>query len=290
MRLALNIVTDITLDYAIKVSEEAVRFGAESIWIGETQNVPHPFTYLLPISERVKVTLGTSIISAYLNDPASVIEFSRKLLRNNIPAFIVGVGLGDIDYLKVKGVEPKNPLDFMRKYVSKLFKSLPEKASVIVGTAGRRMANLSCKITGAVLLNFVHPDYIKWVKRGIEVKCEINVIGPALLKTFDSRLIRALRIASAIVLKGMNEKFLRNFGFESLAEDIKKILSSGDYWKLGRYDNVLLDKFAIYGDIVDFETRIEELSKLNVNRLILGPPIYRDRNLIEKVFSKLRKY
>ncbi len=290
MRLALNIVTDITLDYAIKVSEEAVRFGAESIWIGETRNLPHPFTYLLPISERVKVTLGTSIISAYLNDPASVIEFSRKLLRNNIPAFIVGVGLGDIDYLKVKGVEPKNPLDFMRKYVSKLLECLPEKASVIVGTAGRRMANLSCKITGAVLLNFVHPDYIKWVKRGIEVKCEINVIGPALLKTFDSRLIRALRIASAIVLKGMNEKFLRNFGFESLAEDIKKILSSGDYWKLRRYDNVLLDKFAIYGDIVDFETRIEELSKLTVNRLILGPPIYRDRNLIEKVFSKLRKY
>ncbi len=285
-KLALNIVTDVSLDYAKTVSKEALRLGAESIWIGETNDLPHPFKYLSYISEYVKAPLGTSIISAYLNPVDYVVEFSNEILKR-APKFIIGVGLGDIDHLKRKGIVVKKPLRFMRNYVTSLLRKLHPKASAIIGTAGRRMANLSCQLCGAVMLNLVYPEYVKFIRRNINESCEITVIGPSLIKEErdNSRLIRALRIASAIVLKGMSKKFLEEFELTNIALEVRNYLVQGSYWKLKKHDKLLLEKFSLYGSLDELEEAIKELSKLSVKRVIFGPPLYRKMDLVKKIFS-----
>ena len=286
IKLALNIVTDVGLDYAKTVSVVALRLGAESIWIGETGDLPHPFKYLSYISEYVKAPLGTSIISAYLNPVDYVVKFSNEILEK-VPKFIIGVGLGDIDYLKRKGVVVKKPLRFMRNYVTSLLEKLSPKALAIIGTAGRKMANLSCHLCGAVMLNLVFPEYIRFIKNSISSSCEITIIGPSLVreKSVDEKLVRALRIASAIVLKGMGKCFLEKFELSEIAFEIRNYLVRGDYWKLRKYDKLLLEKFSLYGSLNEIEETIKELSKLNVKRVILGPPLYRRVDLVRKVFS-----
>jgi len=292
-KLALNIVTDVELIYAKDVSIEALKFGAESIWIGETENLPHPFGYLSYIAKYVKAHLGTSIISAYLNPVDYVAKFVNEIIEcRNVPKFTVGVGIGDLEYLRKKGIIVKRPLRFMKNYVSNIKNKLRAKALVTIGTAGRKMAKLSCEMCGTVMLNLVFPEYIKFVKESISSSCNITIIGPSLIRentNDNSRLIRALRIASSIVLKGMNRHFLEEFELVEVANEIKRILLHKEYWKLKRYDKLLLEKFSIYGTLDEIEHLVEELSKLNVKRIIFGPPLYRRIDLVRKLFSNLAR-
>jgi len=292
-KLALNIVTDVELNYAKNVSIEALKYGAESIWVGETENLPHPFEYLFYIAKYVKAHLGTSIISAYLNPVDYVAKFVNEIIENReIPKFTVGVGVGDLEYLGKKGIIVKRPLRFMRNYVSNIRNKLNVKAPVTIGTAGRKMAKLSCEICGSVMLNLVFPEYIKFVKENISDLCDVTVIGPSLIRgniSDDNRLVRALRIASSIVLKGMNRCFLEEFELVEVANEIRRNLLHKEYWKLKRYDRLLLEKFSIYGTLDEIEDRIVELSKLNVKRIIFGPPLYRRIDFVRKLFSNLTR-
>ena len=288
MKLALNIVTDVSLNYAVKVSAEALKAGAESIWIGETRNLPHPFKYLSHIGDHVKAHLGTSIISAYLNPVDYVVKFSSEIFAKT-SKFTLGIGLGDIDYLKSRGIVVDKPLKFMENYVGRLLKKIGSKISVVIGTAGKKMANLSCRLCGAVMLNLVFPEYIRYIKRNIDYPCEITVIGPSLIinNNADEKLVRALRIASAIVLKGMNRQFLKEFGLSNIASEVRLALIQGDYWKLRKYDKLFFERFSFYGNLDGIEETIRELLKLNVKRVIFGPPLYRRIQLVRETFLYL---
>lgn len=290
MKLGLNFVTDIPKERIIERAALAEKLGFESLWVGETLGLKHPFEVMPSIANKTKhVVIGTSILSIYTNNYRRIVNTFLNYVRRYGDRFIIGIGLGDKYALKLRNIEQSAPLSTIEKYyigMRNIMRDYGIKIPVIIGTSAPKMAQLSCKICNRVLLNMVYPEYIEWIIEKLDDDCEISVIGPSLLKG-DIKNLRALRVASAIVLRGMNEKFLEEFGLLELARKLNNILNSGHYDLLKKYDDILLARFSMYGNIREVYEKIVNLKKIGVYRVIFGPPLYRNMEAISIISKNL---
>ncbi len=285
MDFGLNIVTDISVDYAVKVAKLAENLGFKTVWIGETLGLKHPFKYLHNIASSTrKIVIGTSVLSIYTNSVKNVAEYFADLVNIYGQRFIIGLGIGDKKLLKLKKVTVKQPLKDLDNYVRKLEMMLNNynlKIPIIIGSMGPTIVKYSCKTYGSILLNTIYPDYIRWVLKILkDIKCDIYSIGPCLLEG-DVKNFKAVKVAAGIVLRGMNKHFLKAFKLTELAKEIDIALENKNYTKLEKYRELLLEKFAIYGTIEQVLERVRELEKLNIKHLIFGTPLYRNINQIK---------
>lgn len=285
MDFGLNIVTDISVNYAVEVAKLAENLGFKSVWFGETLGLKHPFEYLHNVANFTrKIIIGTSILSIYTNSVKNVAKYFANLVNTYGQRFIIGLGIGDKKLLKLRKVTVKHPLKDLNNYVKKLEIMLNNynlKIPIIIGSMGPMIVKYSCKTHGSILLNTVYPDYIKWVLKILkDIKCNIYSIGPCLLEN-DVKNFRAIKVAAGIVLRGMNKRFLKEFKLTKLAKEIDIALESKNYEKLERYRGLLLEKFAIYGSIERVLERVRELEKLSIKHLIFGTPLYRNINQVK---------
>ena len=286
MDFGINIVTDRPIDYAVRVAQVAEKLGFKSIWIGETLGLKHPFKYIHHIAERTRrIIIGTSILSIYTNSVKKVSSYFANIVEIYGQRFIIGLGIGDKKLLEKVGVKTRNTFRDMVTYVDRLEEALNKRRveiPIIIGSMGPKLVQYSCKVYGSILLNTVHPDYVKWVLRNLEnnTKCKVYSIGPCLLEG-DKNNLKAVKIAAALVLRGMNKYFLEEFKLNNLAKELDKLLESGKYDELDKYEKFLLDNFSIYGTLEQVLNRVKELENAGVKHLVFGTPLYRNIGQIE---------
>jgi len=135
-----------------------------------------------------------------------------------------------------------------------------------------------------VLPNYVYPKHVSWALRHRSKKCYTGVYAPALVVP-DKKNEKAILIASAIVAAGSNQRFIEEFGFEEEVAEIRKSLKSGRYDELSGKRDFLLDRFAIYGEIDDLRSRIDEYRKMGIDQVILGSPFTYSLEAIEALLD-----
>jgi len=290
MDFGINIVTDRPVEYAVKVAQVAEKSGFKSVWVGETLGLKHPFKYLHHIAENTeKIVIGTSILSIYTNPVERVSDYFANIVKYYGRRFIIGLGIGDKKLLEKIGAKNIVPLKDMITYTNKLKEFLKRRGveiPIIIGSMGPKLTRYSCKVYGSVLLNTVYPDYVKWVLKNMKdtIKCKVYCIGPCLLENDKSNL-KAVKIAAALVLRGMNNYFLKEFKLDNLAKEVNKLLELGRYEELRKYERILLNNFSIYGTPKHVLNRIRSLKNAGVEHLIFSTPLYRNINQI-KILGK----
>jgi len=305
VEIGINFNGDLSPKYIVKGSKIAEATGYHYIWIGEAAEYMHPFPILALVSQETDtIKVGTGIISPQLNHCYHIITAFQTLQEGYGNRFVVGLAPGDYRGLKITGASTSRPLEKVKSCVVEFRKSLasthvpaanassemaPKKLCklttlpIYVGASGPKMVETGSKIADGVLMNYVYPEFLKWALKFFrEGFCCKVAYGPALLKP-DEKNLELLRTSAAIVFSGANRVFLEEFGLEDAASEVDGILQKKRFHRLKDYDDILLEKFAIYGSLREVEERVEELKALGMDQVVFATPLCRNLTSVEKI-------
>jgi 5,10-methylenetetrahydromethanopterin reductase len=274
---------DLPPKYIVKGSKIAEATGYRYIWIGEAAEHMHPFPIIALVSQETEtIKVGTGIISPQLNHCHHIVTAFQTLQESYGNRFVVGLAPGDYRSLKITGVLTSRPSEKVKSCVAEFRKSLTS-LPIYVGASGPKMLETGSKIADGVLMNYVYPDFLKWALKFFrEGPCRKVAYGPALLKS-DRKNLELLRVYTAVVFSGANKAFLEEFRLENAALKVGGILQKEQFGRLKDYDDILLEKFAIYGSLREVEERIEGLKALGMNQVVFATPLCRNFTSVKKI-------
>lgn len=304
--LGINFNTELPLNNIIEGVKTAEAYGYDYIWIGEAFHLPHPIpiaALISKVTKRVKVGI---IISPKVNRCIHIVKSIQVLQEVYGDRYALGLVPGDVLRLKKLGLNASNILneiklciknfpreDLKVKLSSKelaIYKlcrltSLP----IYIGASGPKMINEGSKIADGVLLNYINPEFIKWALKFIDVEnCCVAAFGPTLLKTNNENLLSELRVSAAVVAVGANKSFIKEFKLEKEIEEVKEAFVKGEFNALTKYDEFLLNKFAVYGSLQEIKNKVEELKNIGVDQVIFGAPLCKNLEAVKKLGSSLK--
>jgi 5,10-methylenetetrahydromethanopterin reductase len=303
--VGINFNTDLPINHIVKGVNIAEEYGYDYVWIGESFQYSHsiPIAALISkVTEKIKIGI---IVSPKIDQCAHIVKSIQTLREAYGERYAVGLVPGDALKLEAIGLKIFNALEEIRSciknfprpnlrvklnfdgHIPKLCKLTP--LPIYIGASGPKMINEGSKIADGLLLNYINPELVKWALEFIDVKnCCIAAFGPILLKPAREELLMALRISTAIVASGANKSLVKKFNIEKEVEEIKKIFVKGDFNALKKYDEFLIKKFAIYGNIKEVKNKIEKLKRIGVDQIIFGAPFCKDLEGIKKIGEILK--
>ncbi len=161
---------------------------------------------------------------------------------------------------------------------------------VYVGCSGKKIAEVTCRLSDGILANYVHPEYIKWLGDFNSVAA----FGPALV--LPSRFYEDLLIAAAMVM-GSNASFIDHFNLSEVQEELshvnfeeliktrgrgESVRNLDDFRRVEKHKNLLLERFTVSGSVEDSVRKIQNLLDV-CNHVVLGDPFFRDLKAMEKL-------
>jgi|GEM_PF-848742 len=302
----INFNTDLSISSIIKGVKIAEEYGYDYIWIGEAFQYSHPIPIAALISKVTKKIKVGIIVSPKIDKCIHIIKSIQVLQEAYGERYAIGLIPGDPLRLKTLGLNTFNILEDIKsciksfprvnlKIKSEFKDSIPKLCKltslpIYVGASGPKMINEGSKIADGLLLNYINPEFIKWALEFVDVKnCCIAAFGPVLLKPATKELLMALRISAAVVAAGANKSLIKEFNMHTQIEEIKKIFKKNEFNALESYDEFLINKFAVYGDIEEIKSKIEELRKIGVDQVVFGTPFCKDFESIKKLGEALKK-
>ncbi|MBS7658827.1 MAG: LLM class flavin-dependent oxidoreductase [Candidatus Bathyarchaeia archaeon] len=302
--LGVNFNTDLPINYIINGVKIAEKYGYDYVWIGESIQHPHPIpiaALISKVTERIKIGI---IISPKINRSIHIVKSIQTLLEVYGERYAIGLVPGDTIKLEALGLKTFNILKEMHLCIKSfprtpLFKInfngvLPKlcrlrSLPIYIGASGPKMINEGSKIADGLLLNYINPEFIKWCLKFVDVEnCCITAFGPVLLKPAKEELLMALRISTAIIASGANKSFIKNFNMDNEVEEVKRVFIKNNFDALKKYDEFLIEKFAIYGNLEEIKNKIEELKRIGVDQVIFGAPFCKNLEAIKIVGESLK--
>lgn len=299
MDYGMNFNGDMPLPRILKGARAAEGAGFGYLWVGETVAFVHPFPLMTALCEHTRLKVGSGIISPRSNRCRQLRGAFQTLREIYGDRLVAGIAPGDAEGLKrigaygpaldtldtilttlsvttLKRIGIYGPtLDGLRRCAEELRGVVP----VFVGAQGPELLALASGADG-VLLNYAHPDYVRWALGHLKKKLYAAVYAPSLLLP-DAKNLTRLRVAAAIVASGSPRAFQEEFGLAERIADVKAALTKGRYDLLRGYESFLLDRFTVSGGLDEIEARIEDLRVLGVDQVIFATPMSRNLRSIE---------
>jgi 5,10-methylenetetrahydromethanopterin reductase len=275
MDFGVNLNGDSPIEEIKEAAMAAEEAGFSHIWVGESINYLHPFPIMaacLEYTENIKV--GSGIISPQRTRRFHIRRAVSTLKEVYGPRIVVGLAPGDRYGLMTDCIDTGGILSLMEKSVHR-FKETDPQVPVFVGASGPRLINLAGEKADGVLLNYVHPRYVRWALRYLGRHTYTAVYGPSLLLPNDY-MKGSLRGSAAVVVAGSNHVFLREMGLTDFASNIRGIVKEDKWGDLANYEKELLEGFTISGSMEDISRRIEEYMEMGIDQVIFGVPFGRD--------------
>lgn len=274
MDFGINFNGDLPFEKIEEGARTAERLGFDFIWVGESIYFKHPFPVITAIADATKdIRVGSGIVSYYLNTSLHIRNAFETLVEVYGSRFAITLAAGDLNSLKTCGIKPHAPIKRLIEALkdiksSKLLLDTP----VFVGAAGPKMIETGSNFSDGVLLNYAHPEHLKWALSHLRKDTYTGAYAPALLLP-DKVNEKAILLASAFVVAGSNPSFQEHFGLKEEVRKIRLILKEKRYDMLEEKKDFLLERFAICGDETAVKRRIKEFKKLGLNQVIFGSPV-----------------
>jgi len=267
------------LKEAAAAAEEA---GFSHIWVGESITYLHPFPIMaacLEYTENIKV--GTGIISPQRTRRFHIRRAVSTMKEVYGPRIVVGLAPGDRYGLMTDCIDTGRVLSTLEKSVHR-FKETDPQVPVFIGASGPRVIELGSREADGMLLNYVHPDYVRWALGHLRKDCYTAVYGPSLILPNED-LMATLRGAAAVVAAGANRTFAREMGLTDLVHGVRGMVKEKRWSGLAPYEKELLERFTISGSMEDISRRIEEYIEMGIDQVIFGVPFGRDIDGIKRM-------
>lgn len=272
-KISLNINGDLPSDELIERVRIAEEAGIKEIWIGELELFQNPVEVADKISTETDVELCI-LLSPSRRSCSKIVEVARKYRTGLIPG-------------RDKKIEP---------FIKCLKKVKDETGRIYAGVSGRKIAEISSVYADGLLLNYVYPEYIEWIKGFID-KPALS-FGPSLI--LPSNFYEDLLIAASIVMRS-NKEFLKKFNLYELAKKLpaeysnliklkqegRSVAELREFKLIEKHSEILLNNFTISGNLKEISKKIDKILRV-CDGVVLGDPFFRDINSV-KSLKKLIK-
>jgi 5,10-methylenetetrahydromethanopterin reductase len=273
VEIGININGDLSSEKIGEGARLSEKLGYSHIWVGESIHFSHPLPIIAAIAHATRdIKVGSGIISYLFNRSLHIKKAFETLIEAYGERFAITLAPGDMNSLREAGVDTHRPLEKLKKTVAEIRTStLLEKTPLYVGASGPKMIETGSELADGLLLNYAHPEYVKWAIGHLKKDTYVGVYAPAIL-TPDSKNEKAALLASAFVAAGSNPVFQERFGLKNMVEWIRRVLKERRYDDLVEKRDFLFDRFLICGDEPAILDRIGEFEEMGVDQVILGSP------------------
>jgi len=278
VELGVNFNGNTSMEELCSRARTAERF-VDCIWVGEHRPLVHPFPLLVLLAEcTAEAKIGTAILSAMTNRCFHIARAFATLKEVYGERFVAGIAPGDRHGLKVECVASRRVLSRLEKCISLISKEVP----VLVGGSGPKVIELGSEKSHGVILNYAHPEFVRWALDHMKKRTYVACIAPALVLPDDENLDELLA-AAAVIAAGANQVFLEEMG---LVEKVAEVRRAAERGRVGEHRDFLLEHFTISGSLEEVVERIQELAGLGVDQVILGSPFVISRQF-EKIINSI---
>jgi 5,10-methylenetetrahydromethanopterin reductase len=261
-----------------KIVRIAKRFKA--VWVGCNPLFKDPF-YVADIIADYVDFVGFGVVTVDFGCEEILRKFRNLVKEHKDTTFALGIGSGKLrGHFGLKAV--LNCLKFLRNEVDLLF----------CGCSGPNITSEASKIVDGILFNYAHPEHLNWIVGFLKRKVYKVAYAPSLILPSDFEM--DLLIACAMV-SCSNKSFVKTFKYDDMCREFSKL----DFLRvivdrkrlnvipdeIKRYREVLIDRFAIAGNVERFTQRLREILKI-CDHVVLGDPFFRDPNSV-KQFEKI---
>ena len=285
--LGVNFNGDLSRSEVASRAAAAERSGVHYLWVGESKPLVHPFPLLTLLAESTtNATIGSAILSALSNRCFHIAKAFTVLKEVYGERFIAGIAPGDIHGLRVECLASRGVLARLERCISRIRGVVP----VFVGASGPKLIELASVKGEGVILNYAHPEFVRWALRHVRRKRRIICIAPALVLP-DKENFAELRSAAAVVASGANLVFVAEMGIEEKVAEVRELVKRGRWEELTEHEDFLLEHFTISGSVDDVAERIQQLGKLGVEQVILSSPFVKSpefEKIINSISERLR--
>ena len=152
------------------------------------------------------------------------------------------------------------------------------KGRIWIGAQGPKMLGIAHQFEG-VLLNYAHPDLVKWATSQIgqvfNEDFQLGLYAPSYVyKDLNPKIQGRLKIPSAIVALSAPKTFQKNKGLYQKTVEAKKKLNEGFNAASALSDMPIetVEWFSIFKSFNGLEAYLTELTKLNIDHVVFSYP------------------
>lgn len=283
MKYGVSLNINETLQDIADKGQEIERLGFNYIWVADTPSQRYPPIVTSVIAESTKrVKIGIGVLSPYLYSEKQVIDAVKTLVEIYGERFEICIGPGDFDQLRRIGIgtlrEVPTCITEFKTKIESAFKVEGINVPIWIGAQGPRMLETSRNFQG-VLLNYAHPELVKWavdiIKDGGSKHVKLGVYASAYIyHEREEAVEQLLRLAASTIVLGLSKSVLERVGFREEVEKARLKMKEGippeELPKLLPDD--LLKKFAINMPTDELSRYISCLERLGIEHLVFGFP------------------
>jgi hypothetical protein len=270
--------------------------GIDYLWVSDVPMQRYSPIVTSAIAENTKrIQIGFGLISPLLHSPIQIANSFSTLVEAYGERFELCIGPGDKDQLRRVGVSLSHPMGITnylvnaKKQIAKTLRKSKVKGKIWLGAQGPKMLGVARFFDG-VLLNYAHPDLIRWAvdkighvgKKGFE----IGIYAPAYVyRDLNPKVYSSLRASSAVVALGTPNLILRKLGFyEQIVEARNKLDSGSNITSILKdIPQKAFELFSIFKSSTELGPYLSEISKMNVEHVVFSYP----QNVSEKTVREL---
>lgn len=309
MKFGVEFVPYMRLEKMVALAKQAERAGFQQIWVCDHYHNRYVHSVLIKLAlETRRVMLGPGVTNPYLVHPAVTAAAIATLNEVSNGRALLGFSAGDPIFLETVGIKQQMPVTAVRESIhiirgllagkrvnfeGKCFscrgarlRFKPEnKVPIYLGGRRQRMLELAGSIADGALINASHlediKEGIKYIKNGLKKsgRPQKNFDFVAYLAVSvgkdEEKARRAARGVVAFVSSSAPPESLMHGNISSEeVEVVRNYLRAGEVAKAREaVTDSMIDEFSVSGGIDRLVSRVGELKKIGITRVVIGSPI-----------------
>ncbi len=283
-RVSVNLNGDLSSDELTERARGFEKAGVKIVWVGEFEGFEDPFRVAEVIATSTSLLIGFGILSPLRRGCGEIRRRVAELEEEFGRRFYVALAPGN------RFENPKEAVDVTVKCARGM--------NAFVGVSSPYITKEASKSSPGLLVNYVKPDFVRWIRGFMRRRVFTASYGPALI--LPSEFEEDLLIAASIVFTGSG-KLINAFHLQHIAaelgrmniERLVEIRRRGESIKdvadvLFKHREFLLQNFTISGSYESVVGRIKNLLTVS-DHVILADPFFRDRKSIKFLRNILRE-
>ena len=309
MELGVEFVPYLRLETMAALAKQVEQSGFGQIWVCDHYHNRYVHSVLAQLAlETRRIKLGPGVTNPYLTHPAVTAAAVATLNEFSGGRALLGISAGDPLFLATVGVEQERPVTTVREAVHIIrglltgervdfegrcfsckgarirFKPVSE-IPIYVGGRKRRMLELAGEVADGALINASHVEDIRecigFIKEGLRLGGRepkgFDFVA-YLAVSIDRDIEKARRAARGVVAFIASSAPPESLAYHNIpieeVETVRRFLRNGEVTKAREaVSDRMIDEFSICGPPGELVSRVKELKKIGITRVVIGSPI-----------------
>ena len=309
VKFGVEFVPYLHLETMVTLAKEVERLGFQQIWVCDHYHNRYVHSVLAQLAlETRKVQLGPGVTNPYLAHPAVTAAAVATLSDLSKGRALLGMSSGDPLFLETVGIKQRKPLTAVREAIYIIKKLLEgerlefrgecfsccgaklrfkpaNNIPIYIGGRRQKMLQLAGEVADGALINASHQvdvrDSIAHIKKGLKTSgrspkdFDFVAYMAVSIDKDEKKAREAARGVVAFVASSAPEESLAHRAISAKdIEVVRRFLRNGDVAKAREsVTDEMTDEFAVCGEVDNVVSRVQELKKIGVTRVIIGSPI-----------------